>query len=286
MLATQSSVYSLPETHFFTVVYKVIKTDKKGDIEFSCLDRVFKKIQEKMNLQFPETDVNHIINLTKKKQLNPKTLFELVVSQYLNKQIAKSDTGYSFRWIEKTPNHAYFLDRILTFYPGAQFVNIIRNPIFAIYSRKNHFPYNKETPIANLAHLWIKSIVSAEKFLHDNPHKMYSLKYEDLVENPENKIRELCSFLGMEAKLELLSNYREVSSHFIHPWETWKDTVKSNNITNTNSSWRKNISLFDILKIQNITKNKMLKYGYNVSYQVLQQLFDVIFACSRSSKRS
>ena len=286
MLSTQRGVYSLPETHFFSVVYKAIRIDENGNLEFFCLDRVFKKIQEKMNLHFSETKTNHITNIIKENQLNPKILFELVVSQYLNRQITNSDASDSFRWIDKTQILAYFLDLIFAFYPEALFVNIIRNPIFAFYSIKNNFPYNKETPIANLAHLWIKSIVSAEKFLHDNPHKMYSLKYEDLVENPENKIRELCSFLGMEAKLELLSNYREVSSQFIHPWETWKDTVKSNNITNTNSSLRKKISLFDILKIQNITKDKMLKYGYNVSYQVLQQLFDVIFTCSRSSKRS
>jgi hypothetical protein len=274
MLATQKGVYSLPETHFFNVVYKVIKTDEQGYIESSCLNEVFKKIQEKMNLKFSQPEVKYIVLKAKEKRLNAKTLFELIVFQYLKKEIEEANINLH-RWIEKTPNHVYFLDRISACYPEAQFINIIRNPISAIYSRKNHFPYNKETPIDMLARLWVKSINSVESFSKKYPNRVYSLRYEDLVENAEKELTEVCKFLNIDIRLNRISKYNEVSYNFIHPWETWKNNVKLKNISNTNYIYKKDTALFDVLKMQNILQEKMREYGYKISNQILQKIFDL-----------
>ena len=105
----------LPETHFFNVIYKVIKTDKKGAIEFNCLGDVFNKIQEKVGLEFSKKEAEYIGLRSKKRELQPKLLFEFIVFHYIKKELKRLGVSNSFRWIEKTPNHAYYLDKILSF---------------------------------------------------------------------------------------------------------------------------------------------------------------------------
>lgn len=275
LLATQHRVYSLPETHFFNVIYKTIKTDKKGAIEFNCLGDVFNKIQKKMGLEFSKKEAEYIGLRSKKRELQPKLLFEFIVFHYIKKELKRLGVSNSFRWIEKTPNHAYYLDKILSFYPGAQFVNIIRDPVAAINSRKNHFPYNKETPVEKLAQLWMRSITSVEDFNQQHPRKIYSLRYEDLVADPAEELIEVCRFLKIQIKLDLLNEYKDVSKHFIHDWETWKSKVKSKEISNCNSDYKNELSLIDILKIQNILQSDMMKYRYGILKPILQRLFNI-----------
>jgi hypothetical protein len=275
LLATQDGVYTLPETHFFNVVYEEIKTDKNDAIEFSCLDAVFDKIKEKMELEFAPTEIDAIKLLSKAKELQPKLLFEFIVSHYLERELNRSDFSHSYRWMEKTPNHAYYLDEIFSLYPGAQFINIIRNPVAAINSRKNRFPYNKDTPVEKLAHLWMKSVDSFETFNRQHPEKMYSLRYEDLVADPAKELEEIGRFLKIDTNLDLLSEYKDVSKNFIHDWETWKGKVKSNEISNYNTNYKLELPLSDILKIQSILRKKMMKYRYRLSKPVLQKFFDL-----------
>jgi N-acetyl-anhydromuramyl-L-alanine amidase AmpD len=66
-----------------------------------------------------------------------------------------------------------------------------------------------------------------------------------------------------------------VSYNFIHPWETWKNNVKLKNISNTNYIYKKDTALFDVLKMQNILQEKMREYGYKISNQILQKIFDL-----------
>ena len=222
LLATQKDVYSLPETHFFNVINrKSVSTDDQGIVESACLDIVFEKIYEKMDLRFDRHEKKYIARLAKKKKLDAKMLFEYIVYHYVSKEIDPKKNG-PYRWVEKTPNHAYFLEHILSFYPQVQFINIIRHPVPAIYSRKINFPFNKEKPLEWLAKQWLRSIEETEAFARKFPGKIYSLKYEDLAAAAEKEFTKICDFVNLTPNMELIKNHPAAAGRYTLESEVWK----------------------------------------------------------------
>jgi len=275
LLATQRNIYSFPETHFFSIIIRSIKEDQDGNIESSCLVHVFKEIGRMMGLEFSQPTVDTITAMAKAKKLTLKNLFEIVVFPYLYEQVKEYDLK-NIRWIEKTPSHFHALHKISSLYPSAQFVCIIRNPIYVIHSRKKNIPQEQNVPVKILAHEWNKMLFLIDDFRRQNPKAIYLLRYEDLVENLEAEMSALCTYLNVEMISGLLEGYKDVSHKFVLPWETWKAAVRSNAISNTNASYKSQIKRIDTLKIQHITQENMKKYEYDISYIIVQDIYDIL----------
>ncbi|MDH5681958.1 MAG: sulfotransferase, partial [Spirochaetota bacterium] len=186
MLATQKNVFSLPETHFFSYIYnQVLSINQKGLLEKSCVKQTLDEIEKRMDLSFSSEERTQLILIVENNKITPKELFEQIVYQFIRNDIEKCQQPY--HWVEKTPNHAYNMNIMLSYYPEAKFVNIIRNPIYAIHSRKKKFAQNKETPVEDLAKMWLRSVQCGEDLALKYPEKIYTLKYEDLVYNPDKE---------------------------------------------------------------------------------------------------
>jgi hypothetical protein len=262
LLATQKHVYSLPETHFFNIINrKAIATDEQGFIEAECLDLIFAKIKEKMDLTFSRPEIKYIMKQAKKKNLRAKMLFEFIVYHYLPEEI-KSISDSSYRWVEKTPNHAYFLDDIVSFYPQVQFINIIRHPVPAIYSRKINFPFNKDKPLDWLAKLWRRSVEETETFGRKHPGKIYTLKYEELAADINNEFKKICEFVNINLDPELMDNHSVSAGRLSLKKEVWKKKDEYRNIANTNDKYSQVVPREDAESIENILADKMEQYGY------------------------
>ncbi|MCK4765989.1 MAG: sulfotransferase [Candidatus Aminicenantes bacterium] len=265
LLATQEDVYSLPETHFYNVIYReAVRTDEQGFLDESCLPRVFAKIHEKMDFRFDPGEENHITRLAQEKRLDPKLLFEFIVGHFIAADLEnrKERKSKSFRWVEKTPNHAYFLEHILSVYPQAQFVNIIRHPVPAVYSRKINFPFNKDKPLEKLAQLWKRSIFETEEFARQQPGKLYSVKYESLTANVEAEFGKICNFVGIALNMDLVRNHPEVSGRFILSAEVWKKKEEYKDIVNTNTKYLDIVPREEAEYIESLLADKMKEYGY------------------------
>lgn len=260
LLATQKDVYSLPETHFFNIINrKAIVTDEQGFIESECLDAVFARIEEKMDLTFSRPEIKYIGKQAKKKNLSAKKLFEIIVHHYLPEQ---SNRSASYRWVEKTPNHAYFLDSILSFYPRAQFINIVRHPVPAVYSRKVNFPFNKDKPLDWLAKLWRRSVEETEDFAGKHPEKIYTLKYEDLTADIHDEFKKICDFVKVGFEPDLIGNHSAAAGELSLKKEVWKKKDEYRKLANTNDKYRKLVPREDAVLIESLLADKMKQYGY------------------------
>jgi len=262
LLTTQRNVYSLPETHFFNVINrKAVRADEQGFIEADCLERVFSLIREKIDMRFSRAEQRHITKLARKKKLLPKMLFEIIVWHCICEDIKQGDTG-SFRWVEKTPNHAYFLETILSFYPQAFFVNIVRHPVPAVYSRKVNFPFNKDKPLDWLAKLWRRSIEETETFAQQHPGKMISLKYEDLTADVEAWFSKVCDFINLKSDMALIGSHSAAADRVTLESEVWKKKDHYRDISNTNDTYRQVVPPQDAAFIEDLLKDKLEQYGY------------------------
>ncbi len=262
ILVTQPGFYSFPETHYFCVVEKSITFDENNHVIPNCLADVFAKIVEKMSFNFPGEMIEQLYTRAEAKELSSKNIFESIVFHFLTRQGAAPDRMNSLRWIEKTPTHANFLDRIIEYYPRAQVLYIVRHPVPAIFSRKSKFPFNRETPLADLAKDWNFMQQKIASFKEKFPGRLYTVRYEDMVKNLEKEILPIAEFLHIKFDFSRLTNYKQAAAVLILPHETWKQTDKERDFADTNDTYRGKFSEEDARAVEAIVGEKMTQYGY------------------------
>jgi hypothetical protein len=103
--------------------------------------------------------------------------------------------GGKRRWVEKSPYNELFAGQIFTWWPEARCLHILRDPRdnFASYRRK-HPDWSAEFFAANWRRSTQAGIKNRERF-GDERYRL--LKYEDLVQSPEEHLRQLAEFLGI-----------------------------------------------------------------------------------------
>ncbi len=278
LLFTQPGIVSYPENHFFHSILRYVTTNEEGYVRCDCLSDVLKQIVERVEVQFCEADIRSLYERCLRQALTPKLLFELIVAYRVQTQ----PIPHSYRWLDKTPTNIYHLPQIIEWYPGAQIVNIIRNPIAAIHSRRTKFTGYAQArgiqigSVTKLANEWRRAVCSYEEFVASYPDRILSVRYEDLVANHINGLRYICDFLGIAFDELRIQMYRDKARQVTYGWETWKLGVQNESISNTNEVAVRNMPVREIIRIQSCVGDLMVKYGYDRPYsRYYEELFNL-----------
>lgn len=101
------------------------------------------------------------------------------------------------RWVEKTPDNSYCMNRIKTCFPKAKIVVMLRDPRgkFAGHlerKRKGGQNFSAFNPVRN----WLQTaaLIREQQGSTDSVHVV---RFESLLRNPEPVMREVCDFLGV-----------------------------------------------------------------------------------------
>lgn len=121
---------------------------------------------------------------------------------------------------EKTPAHVRYVPTLLEWFPQGRVIHMLRDPrgifISELRRRKKDAvttPYKqlkrfnvlfKFYIILQTTITWLESIYRYSRYKKLYPNNYYLLKFEDLVRDPEQHIRQVCSFLGVEFQDEML----------------------------------------------------------------------------------
>ena len=262
LLATQPGLATLHETHFFNVLAREINTSQ-GKIDPDCLDHVILNIRERIRLSVnAEKQIRKIVS---KNGISSKMLFEIIIIDNLLAQV-DFDKIKQLRWIEKTPDHALFIDDIYAFYPDAKFVFVLRNPEKAIISRKMHFKWSKEEewPIEKHIDRWLDSIYAVETFKEKHPESVLFVRMEDVVRDYSKEIKQICDFLGAPFEKERLTNYRNISKLTTYPWETWKKDAALDISINKVDRKTNHLSVIDRVKLNKLLAKYLDEFNYKI----------------------
>lgn len=104
------------------------------------------------------------------------------------------------RWVEKTPRHILFIERLFDRFPDARVLVMLRDGrdvACSIHARSGDFDSGTSR--------WRADTAAAEPFL-DHP-ATHLVRYEDLIENDERCIREVIDFIGEPFEPELLEHH-------------------------------------------------------------------------------
>jgi hypothetical protein len=101
---------------------------------------------------------------------------------------------------EKTPADAAHMPRIAAHLPEARFIHIVRDPRDVVLSLAKT---SAGAGVRTSAQTWVDMITAARAAARTLPH-YHELRYEDLLDAPEAKLREVCAFLDLAFDARML----------------------------------------------------------------------------------
>ncbi len=177
----------------------------------------------------------------------------------------------SLRWIEKTPQHVFLIDEILCAVPNALFVEIIRDPRDILASKKKRKTMQATTNLTPEEHR-VKSLervydpfwealewrlaLRAGQISHEkHSDRFYSLRYEDLVTDPEVVVRQLCDFLELTFWHDMLN---------VQWWNTAEGNRqdRSGIVSDSIGRWKRNLGEGELALCQWVVGNQFTRVGY------------------------
>jgi Sulfotransferase family len=129
------------------------------------------------------------------------------------------------RFGDKTPAYMQHLELLDATFPGAQYVHIVRDGRDAGLSflgmrRRPRFNWARPRGLGDFACQWELEVRAAQEFGATTARGRYlELRYEDLVAEPEPRLREVCDFLDLPFEPRMLEYHREVGPETLqdHP---------------------------------------------------------------------
>jgi hypothetical protein len=142
------------------------------------------------------------------------------------------------RWLEKTPRHLLMTDLLRRLWPDARIVRIVRDPRDVALSLAG-LPFAKESVVGNLVRVDQDDRASGARIASD-PLAM-TLRYEDLVTEPERELRRICDFVGEVYEPRMLDQRGSAAAVAAdHEW--WKAAVAGPLHTESVGRWRREMS--------------------------------------------
>ncbi len=177
ILNSHSKIAIAPETHFFLLFWskRFRYGNLRRDDNFQRLWNDLTKCKYFRDLRL--NNVQNIYNELFAGERSYKAIFEKLLKQY-----AKQNN--KIRWGEKTPGHIKYLHTILSFYPYAKIIHVIRDPRDVALSLKK-VPWNAGDVFIN-SKFWNQCINTPKKLGLTNSNLYIEVKYEDLVINPKD----------------------------------------------------------------------------------------------------
>jgi hypothetical protein len=163
-------------------------------------------------------------------------------------------------WGDKTPKHIRRVVALAQTFPGAKFIHLVRDgrdvalSFMAVAFGPNDIDkaawrWRRTIRKANLA----EKQIGAENFL--------TVRYEDLVEHPEQKLQEICNFLGEQYYQEMITagNLTDIGEH-------WKgfELVHSSPTKSRVGRWRQEMKDQDRAWFDAVNYSYLKQYDYEV----------------------
>lgn len=164
---------------------------------------------------------------------------DIAVQDVMRGWDAECITQNKKRWVEKTPPHVFQMHRFLALRPKAQFVVMLRDGRDVVCSLKSRAGYDR---FEDRLDRWVYDNLASLPYWEHPQVKV--VKYEDLVQDPEATLRNVCQFLGEDYMSEMLE-YHKVERHWYSDQIIKPDEIKTHSDHLNNRNWQINQPIFD-----------------------------------------
>ncbi|HLO51676.1 MAG TPA: sulfotransferase, partial [Kamptonema sp.] len=256
LLASHPAIISVPESRFF----QYLLDDKYSNALVERLEVFFvDEIRRPEFLNYFSSEQSTL----EKAQAFVKVLDTLAVEKNLS------------IWLEKTPEHLYFIDYIEELLPEALFIHILRDPVDVIASmyeasRKAPDIWGGAWSIDWCISRWKDSALISYKNVNKTNHIL--VKYEQVVEDPKDFLSKLCKFIGINFDESMLNNYKENAKR-LSLKATWHEgierDIKSSKIHKYHSIFKRAEIEYILKEIKPTSAGAIEEIGVEVSEPIL-----------------
>ena len=214
ILGNHPVIFTFKELHFFGTIWTNLSEstlDRKQQIDL--LSRLLCIEKNGLFQQDNISDFNDRASsiIENKNVTNPLSVYELFLAEITldNKCFVACD---------QTPKNMYYLNEILSYFPNAKVINMVRDQRDVLLSQKNKWKrrflgasaiplsesirsYINYHPILT-AKVWNSSLEYSSKFTNNS--RVRVVRFEDLLVEPIRIVKELCQFLEIDFNQEML----------------------------------------------------------------------------------
>jgi len=99
------------------------------------------------------------------------------------------------RWGDKTPINVSWMDEILSVFPRAKFIHLLRDGVDVTHSMSKMQQYSGD--VSRPARRWKNAVSEARTFGESHPDHFLEVRYEHLVRQPEETMQHICRHIDL-----------------------------------------------------------------------------------------
>jgi Sulfotransferase family len=259
LLSAHSRLSCGPETEFFTGLELANQGNRlcqEADWPEAAANYLFSKVHEKPIPDYYGISRDEIVSYLKRRERSCSAMLECLTESYMNRQGKQ-------RWVEKTPTHLVCLREVRRHYPDAPIIRIIRDPRDVALSLLN-VPWGPSSFAVALLQWRYFDDLSASFFEADR--NSLTLRFEDVVTDPERELRKLCCFVGEEFEMSMLDTSQSIAH--VNPTKIpWKQNAGRQVDPSRIAIWQRETTPAQQSEAEAIAGDRIRAYGYVQLFQ-------------------
>ena len=163
---------------------------------------------------------------------------------------------------EKTPTNIRYLPELVTVFPDAHIVHILRDPRDSISSRIR-YPFSSPSVIFNTL-LWKIEMIYAHDFAAEpttGSTRYLEVRYEHLVVDPTAVLSRICDFIGVSFSAAMLAGHQRVDQ--VVKDEAWKQGVARPINAASVGAWRQRLTPAQAGLLEIVAGDYLEQTGYS-----------------------
>ena len=248
ILSANSRAYSLPETHFFSIVLPTLGVDFDAPLTAEQLARAHSLLVDEAELDLPSLPPS-------------RTARELLLALFDAFRPDDSRRVRAERVVEKTPLHVEHVPLIGAVFPDATFIHVVRNPVDVVSSWLR-VPFASTRSVISCAQSWSVAVAAGEQAAEWSPTRVRTVRYEDLVRDPEAQVSRLCGYVDLDFEPAMLEEFGREAARNVGSRESWKADIARGQILNRDQVWRERLSPGQAWLVERATASRRRRYGY------------------------
>ena len=241
-----------PETHYFTRCWDGAAIDgpRRAQAYLDCLLRQ----PGVADMAMTDEELEAVRQAVREADVaTHRDLLDALLSRYA----AAHDAPY---WGEKTPEHLAYVRPIAEEFPEAAFLVLMRDPRDVSRSLRR-MPWNQGKTVVDHAGQWARAARLAQQYKSDAALHVHVLRYEDLIEAPEDRLRAVCEFLDLSYEPRMLGA-EGGDANFDPEREPWKAKAQQAIDPSNKEKWRGEMPAVERKIMETWAGAEMDAFGY------------------------
>jgi hypothetical protein len=163
------------------------------------------------------------------------------------------------RWGDRTPQHAFYVPRLVQLFPQAQFIHVIRDGREVASSIYEH---RWTGSVITAADHWRRTVAAGRRWARLGPTRYHEIRLEAVIDSPAETLRDVCAFLGEPYAPQMLEYHRDARMRV--PDAEWARSDHSNTErapTVGLRDWTAGLSRREVMAVEAVCARQLRQLG-------------------------